>query len=522
MTLSAAQRIAAVERCLEGGDTPARDMERLLAEDARRSLAAFVQQHWHVLEPGTQLEWGWHLDLVCRELEFVTHGQTRDLLICIPPGFAKSMLASVYWPAWWWLREPAKRFLTLSSSDPLAIRDSWRMRMVITSEWYRRLVAELAKRDDQTDWGMTRDQNQKINFVNTALGARQCFSTGGSVTGHRGDGYLVDDPHQVQDVLGSPEQVEAALGKAHEKVDVVLPSRVNDQRTAWRVVIQQRVHQDDVAGKMLRDPKVRRVVLPMHAFELDHPWRHPDDPRAPGELLDPVRMPEDAVAALAAKLEQVPGQAAAQLEQSPIPAGGGTFKREWMRQRYTWDPQRPPRRYDEVVVTVDATFKKTKKGAFNSLQAWGRYGWTEHHLLDEVHARMGYVDARQALRDLATKWRPSAVLIELKANGEALVDDLRSEIPAVVGFLPDAYGDKMARAQLSTPMWQGGGVWLPDPEVAPWVGDWCNEVAAFPGSLQMDRVDAMSQLFLWWQERRGSVDHEAAAAAMAGLLDAWG
>lgn len=533
MTLSAAQRISAVERCLEGKDTPAKDLERALAEDAHRSLAAFVQQCWHVLEPGTPLEWGWHLDLICAALERVTAGETRDLLICIPPGFMKSLIGSVFWPAWWWLRDPTQRLLTLSSSDPLAVRDSWKMRNVITSEWYRRLAKALAARAVVADWGMTPDQNQKVNFVNTAMGGRQCFSTGGSVTGHRGGGYLVDDPHQVADVLGAPEQVEAALGKAHEKVDVVLPSRVNDQRTAWSVTIQQRVHEDDVAGRKLkrhdadvaagRTPRTRIVVLPMHAFEEDHPWRHPDDPRAPGELLDPVRMPEEVVAELAAKLETVPGQARAQLEQSPVPPTGGTFKRAWMNQRYPWDPQRPPKPYTEIVATVDATFKKTKSGAFNSVQVWGRQGWSEYYLLDEVHERLAYVDIRQVLRDVNTKWHPNAMLIELKANGEALLSDLKGEIPCIVGFVPDAYGDKVARAQLSTPMWQGNGVWLPTAEHAEWIADFCNEFAAFPGSLNKDRIDAMSQLFLWWQERRGpQKTGDALTKALAGLLKGLG
>lgn len=515
--MNAARRIAAVEACLSGQDTPARDLERALAVDAWGSLASFVQQLWHVLEPGTPLEWGWHLDLICSELERVTSGETRELVICIPPGFMKSLIGSVYWLAWWQLRDPTHRALTLSSSDDLAIRDSWKMRMVLRSDWYRRLVATCAEQRGTPVWTMSKDQDQKVNFVNTQLGGRQCFSTGGSVTGHRGRGYLVDDPHQVTDVLGEPERVAAALDRAHQKIDVVLPSRVNDQRTAWRVTIQQRVHEDDAAGRQIRRG-VRALILPMHAYELDDPWRHPQDSRAPGELLDPVRFPEAAVAALAARLEEYPGQAEAQLEQRPIPAKGGMFKRAWMNQVYPWDPQRPPKPWTEIVQTVDATFKKTKTGAFVSIQTWGRLGWTGYYLLDEVHARMGYVDTRQAMRDAAGKWNPAAVLVELKANGEALVDDLRSEIPQVIGFMPDKYGDKVARAQLSTPAWQAGMVWLPDAGFFPTVGDFRNELASFPGGLAKDRVDAKSQLFLWWQERRGAPDHQKITAGINALL----
>lgn len=520
MTLTPAMRLAGIDRVMQGKDTPGRDLERALAEEAHRSLSAFVQQCWTVLEPGRGLDWGWHLELICNTLERVTAGELQQVVICVPPGFAKSLLGSVFWPAWVWLRKPTERFLTLSSSDAIATRDSRRMREVVRSPWYQRLVAHQVAQKRVQPWDFAKDQDEKVRFENTARGGRFCFATGGSITGERGDGVLIDDPHQVKDVLGSTDQVAAALGKAHEKVDVVLPSRVNDRRTAWRVTIMQRVHQDDVAGRQLQDPAVHKVVLPMHAFDRDHPWRHPDDPREPGELLDPVRMPEEIVVAEAEKLERsAPGQARAQHEQEPIAAGGGTFQRAWMGQRFTWDPQRPPRPYTEVVVTVDATFKETKKAAFVSIQVWGRQGWTAYYLLDEVHARMSYVASRQAIKDIATKWRPNAVLVEEKANGAALIDDLKGEVPSVVPFVPDKYGDKVARAQLSTPMWQGGGVWLPEGSFCPWVSDYTNELAAFPGGLIKDRIDAMSQLFLWWRERRGEGGGSAALnRGMAGLL----
>lgn len=512
-----------VDACLRD-DPNGPDYVAMLAEEAHDSLAAFVWQCWSVLEPGRTLEWGWHLDLICRTLERVTAGELQNVLICVPPGTAKSLIASVYWPAWWWLRDPGRRYLTLSSSDAVAIRDSRRMREVVKSPWYQRLVAEQVRRGRVHPWAFARDQDEKVRFENTARGGRFGFSTGGSVTGERGDGILIDDPHQVKDVLGSTEHVAQALGKAHDKVDVVLPSRVNDRRTAWRVTILQRVHQDDVAGRQLEDPEVYKVVLPMHAFAADHPHRHPDDPRAPGELLDPVRMPEEVVRKEYEKLErQAPGQGQAQHELEPVAAGGGTFKRAWTNQRYTHDPQRPPVPYTEVVVTVDTTFKKTQRGSFVSIQAWGRRGWTAYHLLDEVHERMGFLDTEQALLDMSLKWNPNAVLVEDKANGPAVLDALRQKIPALIGFNPNGYGDKEARAQLATPMWQvvgdEVGVWLPSADMCPWVLDYVNELCAFPAALDKDRVDTMSQLFLWWAEQRGDASAvKRKVANLAGVL----
>lgn len=491
--------------------------------DAEASLAAFVQQGWHILHPTRPLEWSWYHDLICGHLERVFRGEISELLICIPPGFAKSMLVSVYWTAWCWLQEPGLQFLTLSSADEVARRDSRRMRDVITSPWFKRIRAVLAERDEIAPWGLSSAQNAKDNFVNSATGHRICFATGGSITGHRGDIQIIDDPHQIKDVLGSIESVANALGKAHEKVDVILPTRYNDRRNARRVTILQRVHQEDVAAKQIADPEVVKVILPMHAFEMDDPERHPEDPRAPGELLDPVFMPEEKVQREAAKLEsQAPGQARAQHEMRPVPPGGGTFKRHWARY-YDEDPQRPDKRYDEVITTVDATFKKSATSAFVSIQTWGRYGWHTYRLLDEVHARMDYVETRTACDTAVRKWRSDGLLIELKANGEALVNELRGSVPCpVIGFMPDQYGDKEARAQLCQPQWQGGGVELPVARWCPWITDWQNEVHAFPGATVRDRVDAKSQLFLWWKERRGTGSAAEVARGSDAVLAALG
>lgn len=449
------------------------------------------------------MEWNWHLDVICRELELVMKGETRDLLICEPPGFAKSLIVSVLWPSHWWLREPAKRFVALSGGEDLAVRDNRRMREVVESEWYQRLVARVDEIHGTKAWGFAADQNQKRYFENSARGHRQCFGVNGSVTGQRGDGLIIDDPHQVRDVLGDIDNVEATLDKAWNKCNAILATRVYDRRVSWTVTIMQRVHLLDVAGRKLARAKgrkrsgtpLRTVILAMR-YDPACEDNHPEDPRTElGELLDPVRMPQEEVEALAAELDEFPGQASAQLDQRPVPPSGGLFKGDWM-QRYDFDPQRPDTRFQLVAITVDGTFKKTKTGSFVSIQAWGLRGFTGRYLLAEVHARMDYVDTKQAIRDLAARFRPRVILVELKALGEAIVRELKDEFQGVIGFLPDTYGDKMARAQLAAPVWAAMNVWLPQPQWMPTVGEYIAEVKSFPFGAD-DRVDAMSQLFLW-------------------------
>lgn len=150
------------------------DVEQQLIDidcaDCEDSLAAFVKRAWHVVEPGQDYVHGWHIDFLCAHLEAITEGvQLEDgsyynrLLANVPPGAMKSLLVSVFWPAWWWgpKGEPSKRFLCASHSQALAIRDSTKMRRLILSDWY------------QKRWGdrvqLTGDQNAKCLLRDTQI-----------------------------------------------------------------------------------------------------------------------------------------------------------------------------------------------------------------------------------------------------------------------------------------------------------------------------------------------------------------
>lgn len=153
-------------------------------ELATRSLAEFVRQAWHVIEPATILVWGFHIEAICEHLEAVSRGEIRNLLINIPPRHMKSLLVSVFWPAWEWTRWPERRFLCSSYSASLSIRDSVKCRRLIESPWYRER------------WGhrftLSGDQNLKSRFDNNRSGYRLSTSVGGAVTGEGGDRILCD------------------------------------------------------------------------------------------------------------------------------------------------------------------------------------------------------------------------------------------------------------------------------------------------------------------------------------------
>ena len=474
--------------------------QNILEELAVRRLSHFFRQAWPIIEPGTPLEWNWHLELICDELQAVTEGETQKLCICIPPGHAKSLTVSVMWPAWMWLRRPAERMIFLSNDLDLVSRDSRRTREIIESDWYRDRLLQRSALSGRIDgvWEMAKDQNQKLYFENTARGFRQCRPINARITGKRGDGIIIDDPYDVKELQkASPDRVAERMREVVNIYDEALSSRVNDYRTAYRVLILQRLHEEDLAGVLIRRG-YRSVILPTE-FEPDFPAElggvHPKDPRTePGELLFPTRIPPEVVTEIKTDLKA--RGFAAQHQQRPSPAEGGLFKRQWFR-NYMVQPEAMARKCEELAISVDCTFKKGDDTDYVVLQVWGRIGVTQYRLIDQIRARMNYPETKQAVKMLLGKWPAvNLVLVEAKANGQALIDELRSEFPFVIGYDPKT--SKEGRAQISALAYEASNVEVPHPQFAPWVDAYIEEHCAFPAASHDDQVDATSQMLIRW------------------------
>lgn len=142
-------------------------------------LAQFVRSAWHIIESSTELKWNWHLDTICGYLMAFDNGELPDkrLIICIPPGTMKSILVSVMYPAWRWIRNPHDRYLSITNEQGLAVRDALRMKDIITSDWYA------------SKWpiSLKASQNEKTYYVNECQGFRQSQGISAGNTGKRGD-----------------------------------------------------------------------------------------------------------------------------------------------------------------------------------------------------------------------------------------------------------------------------------------------------------------------------------------------
>lgn len=179
---------------------------------------------------------------------------------------------------------------------------------------------------------------------------------------------------------------------------------------------------------------------------------------------------------------------AAMYQQCPRPLGGNVFKEEGLRY---YLPKDLPAKFDKVVGSLDATFKDTDGTDFVVIQVWGKTG-ANSYLLAQSRARMSFTKTvAEVVKTKSNHPRIRQFYIEDKANGPAVIDTLKGVMSGLVPIEPD--GSKLARAHAVTHVWEAGNVWLPHPDLFPWVKDLVGELTAFPAAANDDQVDAMTQ-----------------------------
>lgn len=452
-------------------------------EIAARGLRGYSEAAWSLVEPGRDFVGGWHIDAICEHLEAVASGEINRLVINVPPGSMKSLSCSVFFPTWLWSRSPEQKFIYASYSEDIARRDSLRCRRLIESTWYKERWGHVV-RPIKNSWSTSK-------FANEAGGLRMITTPSGSVTGEHADIQVVDDP--IKPIEAKSSMVSTvALEKCITWWDETMSSRMVDQGKSARIIIMQRLHQSDLAGHVLKSGGYEHLCLPME-FEPDRKcftslgW---EDPRTePDELLWPERV--DAAAVKALKRDLGPA-AAPQLQQSPSPASGSIFKRSQM-QHYKVAP-----RCRKVIQSWDCTFKATGS-SYVVGQVWGTHDGG-FYLLDQVRARMSFSQTCSAIKAMSAKWpRAYGKVIEDKANGSAVADELKKEMNGII--LVNPMGGKEARANSVEPYWEAMDVWLPEAYAAPWVNDFIEEHLVFPVGSNDDQVDAQTQALTYLRTR---------------------
>ena len=461
----------------------------------RRSLKEFIKSSWQTIEPGRDFYDNWHIDAISEHLQAVVNGQIKRLIINIPPRHMKSISVAVALPAWTWAVQPQKRFLFASYAASLSVRDSVKCRRLIDSKWYKEHFGEVFK--------LTGDQNQKQRFENNQTGYRIATSVDGALTGEGGDIIIIDDPHNVREAESSAVR-ESVL----DWWDQAMQTRLNDPKTGAFVIIMQRVHENDLTGHILRNEynDWDHLCLPAR-YELGHPSPTKSslnftDPRTKeNQLLWPERIDDKTLDSLEKSLGSY--ASAGQLQQRPMPKGGGILKAEWW---VPWEKEDLPD-IEYIIQSWDTAFSTKEKTSYSARTTWGvfrRHGQVNAIVLDMWYDRVTYPELRAIAQEAYHEYEPDAVLIEKKASGQSLLQDLRMAGIPVIPYSPDR--DKEARAHAASALLEDGRIFFPYDKK--WSKNLIDICAAFPAGDNDDIVDTCTQA--WLRLRKGwFVTHSA-------------
>jgi len=450
------------------------------------SLMGFIREAWHILEPATPLVEGWALDAVCEHFEAITNGDINRLLVNVPPGFMKSLVGDVFWPAWEWTNFPHLRYVAFSYAASLTYRDNGRFRDLLVSPWYRQIfghVFELRKKGEE-------------RVTNNKMGFKFASSVGGVGTGERGDRVILDDPHNVKEAESDLVRQETVRW-----VREGMSNRLNDMERSAIAVIMQRVHEDDVSGALIELGDYEHLMIPMEwdgrRYYTCIDWT---DPRSEdGELAWPERFGRRTVE----NFKSVLGSYgyAGQYQQAPSPRGGGIIKREfWQLWGNPDDPDDPNFRNfpacSYVVASFDGAFTEKQENDWCALTVWGVFYDTRELpkaiLMAAWQDRLTIHDSVEKTAKTCKRFKIDRLLIENKATGISVSQEMR-RLHAKEGYavqLIEPKGDKVARTYSVQPLFEDGMIYAPDRSWADMVQ---TQMASFPKAQHDDLHDSSTQ-----------------------------
>jgi predicted phage terminase large subunit-like protein len=422
----------------------------------------------------------WHLEVIAAKLTAVREGKTRRLIINVAPRNLKSLLASIAFPAWCLGHDPSAQILCVSYAQDLADKLARDCRGIIMSPWYRQIF--------RTRLAPHRQAVQE--FITTRQGYRLATSTGGVLTGRGADIILIDDPLKPEEALS-----EVLRQAANDWFVHTLYSRLNDKRSGAIVIIMQRLHEDDLVGHVLALEPWEVLSFPAIAeadevHRIETIWGPRCFTRRRGEALHPDREPLETPEHIRRTIGEY--NFAGQYQQSPAPLGGGMVKAESFK-RYRENER--PECFDRIVQSWDTANKATELSDFSVCTTWGVKA-KDLFLLDVFRRRLEYPALKRAVREQQSLFDTTVVLIEDKASGTQLIQELIEEgCHGVTRYQPTI--DKIMRLHAQTGMIDSGFVYIP--EAAPWLAEYLHEMTVFPKGKHDDQVDSTAQFLDWFK-----------------------
>ena len=451
--------------------------EILALEEAKRALSMrekaqdnFLEFVNHVYDGFIQ---GSHHKQVAKRFETLAKTPGSRLIVNMPPRHTKSEFASYLLPAWLIGKNPELKIIQTTHTAELAVRFGRKVRNLMEMQEYREVFPDVDLRADSKAAG---------RWETSQGGEYYAAGVGGAITGRGADLLIIDDPHSEQDALS-----ESAMENAYEWYTSGPRQRL--QPGGSIVIVMTRWSLKDLTGKLLRAQS--SDVMSDQWEVVEFPAILPS-----GNVLWPQFWKKDELLRVKASLSL--GKWNAQWQQNPVAEEGAIIKKEWWKK---WEKEKaPPVSY--IMQSYDTAFSKKETADYSAITTWGvfkpdEYGPDSIILMDAQRGRWDFPELKAKALEEYKYWEPDMVLIEAKATGTPLTDELRNMGIPVVNYTPSKGKDKHTRMHMVAPIFESGKVWAPEKRFSEEVIEEC---AAFPNGDHDDYCDSMSMALIRYRK----------------------
>jgi predicted phage terminase large subunit-like protein len=436
-------------------------------DECQGDFIKFVKHQWPEFIEGR------HHKIIGEKFNRIAQGKLKRLIVCLPPRHSKSEFASTFFPAWMMgLRGDLKIIQTTHTAE-LAVRFGRKVRNIIDGDKFKYVFPNLKLQADNKSAGRWTTNMEGESFY---------AGVGGAITGRGADLLIIDDPHSEQDAL-SPTAMESAYEW------YTSGPRQRLQPNGIIIIVMTRWSTKDLVGKVLKNQSED------HADQwevVEFPAIMPDTE----EPLWPEFWKKEELLSVKASLPLPKWNS--QWLQNPTAEAGSIVKRDWWK---VWEAEYVPA-YSYVIQSWDTAFSKKDTADYSAITTWAIFNPFDGSadqilLLDAKRVRLDFPELKRLAQDEYKYWKPDCVLVEAKASGTPLTQELRRTGIPVTAYTPSRGQDKIARMNSVAPVFESGMVWAPDKSFATEV---IEEMASFPFGDNDDYCDSATMAIMRFRQ----------------------
>jgi predicted phage terminase large subunit-like protein len=442
--------------------------ERKVVQAAQDDFLAFIAAI------DRNYKFGLHLRRLGALLMDVEDGAKDRIAVSMAPRMGKSQMISIYYPAWYLGRHPDHKVIVASHTADLAIVMARKVRNLIASAEYQRIFPNTR---------IASDAKAAAQWNTTQGGEYFAIGVGGALAGRGAHLIIADDPLSEQDIKAGNT---SSLDTTYEWFSAGLRTRLMPEGKIC--VLHTRWHQRDLIGRLLKDSAMNAGGDSYEAFEfpaiLNEGTEHE-------KSIWPEQWSLEALQKTRASMHHIMWQWYAQYQQNPTAAEAAIIKRDWIK----WWPHDNPPPCDFLVQAFDTALTTKERSDYSVCHTWGVWVNEEDNnstnviLLNKVKGKYEFPELKKMAHEQYDEWQPDSVVVEAKASGQPLIDEMRRSGIFVQDFSPGKGQDKIARLNAVADMFASGQVWFPE---TAWASQTVEEILAFPAGEHDDEVDTMT------------------------------